>query len=184
MKTINMLALLLGILLIPGQVFSQFDAVQEVAPVDVATVLAEGALFLDVRETNEVEVLAYDLPDVMNLPLSELPDRLDELPRDRPIIVACRSGKRSTKAVALLSENDLTQLFHLTGGMIEWQAASLPVNETKRAAKTTSASPKQCCASKGAGKANEKSCCAKKTDAEPAKESCNRSEERRVGERV
>ncbi|WP_020567896.1 rhodanese-like domain-containing protein [Neolewinella persica] len=173
MKTINFLALLLGVLLLPGQAFAQYNAVQEVAPKAVATMLAEGALFVDVRETNEVEVLAYDLPDLISVPLSELPDRLAELPHNRPIVVAGRSGTRSLKAAALLSENNFTQLFNLTGGIIAWEAAGLPVRKMDRMRETMPAGKKQCCASTSATEETTgKSCCAGKTGAASEKASC------------
>lgn len=179
MKTINYLALLLGILLAPTQVFGQYNAVQEIAPDAVSKVLTEGALFVDVRETNEVEVLAYDLPDLINLPLSELPGRLAELPRNQPIIVAGRSGTRSQKAAALLLENDFTQVFNLTGGIIAWEAAALPVVKTKRTTGTTATGKMGCsgsaqsmsCGSKKTGE-TEKACCAKKGEEQAAKASC------------
>jgi len=172
MKTINFLALLLGILVLPSQAFGQNIAVQEVAPDAVAAVLTEGALFVDVRETNEVEVLAYDLPGLINVPLSELPDRLAELPLNRAIVVAGRSGKRSLKAAALLSENNFTQVFNLTGGIIAWEAAELPVTKTDRTTATMPAGKKQCCAPNGKEEPMGKSCCAKKTGAASAKASC------------
>lgn len=188
MQTIKMLALLLGILLVPGQIFSQYNAVQEIVPSDVATVLTEGAIFVDVRETNEVEVLAYDLPDLINLPLSELPGRLAELPRNQPIIVAGRSGTRSMKAAALLLENDFIQVFNLTGGIIAWEAAALPVMKTKRTTGTTATGKMGCSASTqsmscGAKKTGEteKSCCAKKGEEQSDKASCGGGSGKKAG---
>jgi rhodanese-related sulfurtransferase len=172
MKTIIFLALLLGILVLPSQTFGQNSAVQEVAPAAIANVLTEGALFVDVRETNEVEVLAYDLPGMINVPLSELPNRLAELPRNRPIVLAGRSGTRSLKAAALLSENDFTQLFNLTGGIIAWEAAELPVTKTDRTKATMPAGKKQCCASSAKEETAGKSCCADKAGAASEKASC------------
>lgn len=173
MKTIQVLALLFGVLLLPAQAFAQFgDGVQEVNPEGVAAMLAEGALFVDVRETNEVEVLAYDLPGVMSLPLSELPDRLAELSSEQPIILACRSGKRSLKAAQLLSENNFDQLFSLAGGIIAWEAAELPVKHATRDTEMMGKGKKQCCAGGKSGNSTEKACCSKKAEGKSAKASC------------
>lgn len=163
MKTIYFSALLFSALLLPGQIFGQLSTPEEVSPVAVMTMLGENALLVDVREVNEVEVLAYGVSGVVNLPLSELPDRLAELPRDRPIVLACRSGERSKKAAALLAQNSFTQLFILKGGIIAWEANVLPVEKTERAAEVPTGG-KQC----GSGGATGKSCGDKKAGAEAA----------------
>jgi hypothetical protein len=58
MKTINILTLSLFILLAPGQIFSQQNGGTEIAPNSVVAALVEGAIFVDVREANEVAILA------------------------------------------------------------------------------------------------------------------------------
>jgi rhodanese-related sulfurtransferase len=137
MKTINILTLSLFILLAPGQIFSQQNGGTEIAPNSVVAALVEGAIFVDVREANEVAILAYDVPGVINLPLSELPDRLAELPLDQPIVLACRSGKRSVQAANLLTLNNFSEVSSLAGGIIAWEAAGLPVQEKDRSTEAT-----------------------------------------------
>ena len=61
------------------------------------------------------------------IPLNELPSRLGELSKDKPLIVYCRSGNRSGQALKLLFKNGFKQAQHLEGGIIAWQAAGLPV---------------------------------------------------------
>lgn len=176
MKTINLFFILFSSLLLPALATAQSPAVEQVNSVDVAALLADGALFVDVREINEVEVLAYELPGVLNLPLSVLSDRLAELPQDRPVVLACRSGNRSGKAAALLAENGFTQLYNLTGGIIAWETAGLPVSKIDRAADlmSTPNTPKACCSAKGAGQGAAKSCCGSKAaGAEAEKSSCD-----------
>ena len=76
----------------------------EVAPAEVKARVARGesVFLLDVREPFEVEEWAY--PIGVNIPLGQLGDRLDEVPRDRTIVVACRSGHRSETAAKALSD--------------------------------------------------------------------------------
>ncbi len=69
----------------------------------------EKALFLDLRAKEEVEVLSFNFNfwkiKVVNIPIDELPDRLDELPKDSFIGTFCASGTRSAWAyVYLLSK--------------------------------------------------------------------------------
>ena len=81
--------------------------------------VVDGALVLDVREDNEWT--AGRAPGALHIPLSEVPDRLDTLAKDRLIVCVCRSGGRSSRAAIFLLE----QGFHavnLEGGMIAWRA--------------------------------------------------------------
>jgi adenylyltransferase/sulfurtransferase len=54
------------------------------------------------------------------LPLPELPQRFGELPKDREIIVHCKSGMRSAKAVQFLKEQGFKQVVNLQGGIAAW----------------------------------------------------------------
>lgn len=130
MKVIHFTALLLAIMILPScNTSNQSDKIKVISAEEVTAILAEGALLVDVREPDEVEALAYDLPDVTYLPLSELPKNLDKLPTDRPILLACHSGQRSIKAANLLSENGFKELYNLDGGIKGWQAAGQPVKQ-------------------------------------------------------
>jgi sulfur-carrier protein adenylyltransferase/sulfurtransferase len=73
---------------------------------------------LDVREPFEYEIARIEGSNL--IPLGELPDRLDELDRDRYTVVHCHSGARSAKAVQLLRRAGFTNVFNLEGGIDEW----------------------------------------------------------------
>ena len=75
---------------------------------------------LDVREPDEVAEWAY--PIGINIPLGELADRLDELPNDTTIVVACHVGGRSAMAAEALSKSGWTAE-NLTGGAVAWAAS-------------------------------------------------------------
>ncbi|MDO5712284.1 MAG: rhodanese-like domain-containing protein, partial [Micrococcales bacterium] len=62
-----------------------------------------------------------------HIPLGELESRRGELPQERPIVVACRSGARSARAVAFLRGQGY-DAFNLTGGMLAWQQGSRPMS--------------------------------------------------------
>ena len=83
------------------------------------------ALLVDVREVSEfAEVRAED---VVLLPMSTLPSRLEELPRDRELLFICRSGSRSGQVVAYLQANGWRDVANVAGGMLAWESAGLPV---------------------------------------------------------
>ncbi len=77
---------------------------------------AKGALVLDVRNLGERETLHIE--GSLHVPLDELRFRLDEVPRDRPIVVHCRSGYRSHLALRILKNNGFSDVRNLTGGMV------------------------------------------------------------------
>jgi rhodanese-related sulfurtransferase len=98
-------------------------AVREVDTTEAQALLEGGATLIDVREVAEWD--AGHSPTATLIPLSELPDHLDELPRDRVIVCACRSGARSMRAATFLQEQGFDTV-NLTGGMIAWHAEGLP----------------------------------------------------------
>jgi len=110
----------------------------------------EGTLIIDVREPDELKQLAYDAPNVVNIPLSNLESRAGEVPKDKLVVVACRSGNRSAQAIELLKAKGHTNIVNLDGGLYAWQEAGLPVKKGGAAAGA-------CCAG---GRTDAKNCTA------------------------
>lgn len=73
---------------------------------------------IDVREPSEFA--AGSIEGATLIPLGTLPDHLSEIPKDRRVVVYCRSGHRSARAAAFLLQNGYTQIENLTGGMMAW----------------------------------------------------------------
>jgi len=85
----------------------------------------DGALVLDVRE--ESEWITGHIDGATLIPLGELPNRLGELPRDRSILVVCRSGNRSAQGRDILLGAGFGSVTSLAGGMNDWITAGHPV---------------------------------------------------------
>ncbi|MGC2487027.1 MAG: rhodanese-like domain-containing protein [Acidimicrobiales bacterium] len=98
-------------------------SVREVSANEAADLLDGDAIMLDVRQESEWD--AGHAPMASLIPLPELPDHLDELPRDRLIICACRSGARSFRAATFLQQEGFDAV-NLSGGMMAWHADDLP----------------------------------------------------------
>lgn len=82
---------------------------------------------VDVRETFEYEMSNLDGE---NIPLGGLLIEVDKIATDKPVIMQCRSGKRSAAAVMQLEAQGFTNLYNLKGGILAWQAEfdpSMPV---------------------------------------------------------
>jgi len=73
---------------------------------------------IDVREPFEYEV--SNLKGV-NIPLSGIVIEADKIDRDKPVIIQCRSGKRSAQAVMLLEQQGFDNLANLKGGILAWK---------------------------------------------------------------
>ena len=79
---------------------------------------ADGVFILDVREPQEYQICS--IPGSMLIPLGDLPSRLHELAGRGEMIVHCKSGVRSAKAVKLLREAGFAQAKNLKGGILRW----------------------------------------------------------------
>jgi sulfur-carrier protein adenylyltransferase/sulfurtransferase len=98
----------------------------EATPQQAHDAVASGAaVLIDVREAWEWE--QQRVPGALLIPLSEVPQRLDEIPDDRDVFVHCRLGGRSAKAVEFLREHGRPRAINVVGGIEAWEAAGLPV---------------------------------------------------------
>lgn len=97
-----------------------------VDPRDAAHRTAGGATFLlDVREPDEYA--AARVSSAVLIPLADVAARLSEIPKDRDVIVMCRSGRRSGEAQKLLMQHGYTRVANLEGGILAWEDAGLDV---------------------------------------------------------
>jgi len=87
----------------------------------------EGALLVDVRERSEVAELAFDVPGIVNIPLSEFEQRFAELPRERELILVCAGGQRSLKAAYYLIYQGYPLVANMADGMAKWLRKGFPV---------------------------------------------------------
>jgi rhodanese-related sulfurtransferase len=96
------------------------EELPEVAPEEAIALVADGTLLVDVREQDEWD--AGHAPDARLVPLSQLQERVAELPDDTRFLVVCHSGMRSMRATAFLRSEGLDAV-NVTGGMVAWAAA-------------------------------------------------------------
>lgn len=86
-----------------------------------------GYQILDVR-TPEEYAEGYIAGSVL-IPVSELEKRLDELEKELPVIVYCRSGNRSTQASEILKKAGFKEIYNVLGGITDWSAKGYPVEK-------------------------------------------------------
>ncbi|WP_207956229.1 rhodanese-like domain-containing protein [Rubrobacter marinus] len=105
------------------QSFSE-DAFQEIFPEEVERWRQRGARIVDVRERWEYE--GGHLPGARNVPLGELPERVEEL-RGSPVVLVCASGNRSEGAARFLSRSGFGEVANLLGGTAGWAQRGRPL---------------------------------------------------------
>lgn len=107
--------------------FQQLQAAEGVDVKQAQSMNKQGALLLDVREPDEYS--AIHAPNAKLIPLGQLNSRLQEIAsyKDKPIMVMCRSGRRSAQAVSLLRDAGYSQVSNVKGGILSWEGEGLEV---------------------------------------------------------
>jgi glyoxylase-like metal-dependent hydrolase (beta-lactamase superfamily II)/rhodanese-related sulfurtransferase len=109
-----------------GPVRQSYAGLLEIDPEWVAEHLGEVHV-LDVRQPEEVNEQLGRIAAAQLIPLSELKDRLAEIPKDKPVIPVCHAGMRSGQATVILRGAGFPHVANLRGGMLLWQQMGLPV---------------------------------------------------------
>jgi len=84
-------------------------------------------VLIDVREPSEYA--AGHIPGVKLIPLGTLPGRVNEIPRDKFVVMTCRSGHRSSQATKFLRDQGFDNVHNMMGGISAWKQAGLPVEK-------------------------------------------------------
>ena len=77
-----------------------------------------GPVVVDVREKWELDTAS--IPEVLHIPMAEIPSRIGELDASQEIVVMCRSGGRSMQVAQFLARNGFRSVANLTGGILAW----------------------------------------------------------------
>jgi len=86
---------------------------------------AEDVLLVDIR--TPAEIAQGMIPDALQLPMHLIPIRVSEIPKDRDVVIYCRSGARSYQACAYLMQQGYNRVLNLRGGIIAWARHGLPI---------------------------------------------------------
>ena len=100
--------------------------VEESDVADAAAAVDGGALLVDVRE--DFEWRAGHARGAVHLPMTQVPARIDELPRDSPIYLICATGNRSGRVAEYLTSNGFARPINVRGGTVAWRRAGLPID--------------------------------------------------------
>jgi rhodanese-related sulfurtransferase len=99
---------------------------KQICPTTTMGKVQEGALIVDVRNQSEVAEVSFDVPNYMNIPLNELENRINEIPKDTEIVMVCRSGERSLKTTYFLMNAGYENVYNMRDGIIKWATKRFP----------------------------------------------------------
>ena len=89
---------------------------RQVRETEVRGLVESGAFIIDVRAKDEYEL--SHIVNAINIPLSEIRDRLDEIPTDKPVYLHCRSAQRSYNALLALQNSGFDNVYNISGGFM------------------------------------------------------------------
>ncbi|MFN3841058.1 MAG: rhodanese-like domain-containing protein [Cyclobacteriaceae bacterium] len=138
----------------------------EICPTTTQGRVKAGALLVDVRERDEVAQLAYDVPNIVNIPLSEFEARYHELPKDKELIMVCRGGGRSLKATYFLMNQGYKNVVNMQHGIIRWVQRGFPTKGDTNSVLVKNESA-GCCGTPAAAATSSSCCDAPNSDGSP-----------------
>nr|WP_315142810.1 rhodanese-like domain-containing protein [uncultured Flavobacterium sp.] len=100
--------------------------VKEICPTTTQDWVKNGALLVDVREVDEVAQLAYDVPNIINIPLTVFEENFTKIPKDKDVVLVCKSGARSLRAAGFLVNHGYDKVVNMKHGMIRWVQKGFP----------------------------------------------------------
>ena len=105
---------------------AKVERVAQASAKSIAARVSNGEVtVVDVRNASEWE--HGHLPGALHIPVGYLADRISEIRRDRPVVVQCQGGTRSSIAASVLLAHGVGDVINLRGGYDEWTRESLPV---------------------------------------------------------
>jgi rhodanese-related sulfurtransferase len=110
----------------------------------------ESAYVLDVRSPEEYA--SGHVPGAVNIPYDQMASRIAEVPKDRDVVLYCRTGRRAGIAAEVLAGQGYTRLQHLEGDIVAWVEKGRPV--------ATPLDPSACVAALTAGQPAQRACAA------------------------
>lgn len=102
-----------------------YPGVQDVDPKEVHRQI-KNVICIDVRQPEEFRGELGHIPGAKLIVLDTLDSNLDQVPKNQPVVLICRSGSRSARAAAFLMNEGWKQVFNMKGGMILWNELHLP----------------------------------------------------------
>ena len=118
------------VLIVKMELESRFSGISQLNPSEAVRLMNnDNVVVLDVRESNEFG--GGHINQARHIPMSALKKRISELEKDksRPVLTYCRSGSRSNYACKVLKKAGFENVYNLSGGIMNWSSANLPLTK-------------------------------------------------------
>ena len=99
---------------------------KQICPTTTLGKVNDGALIVDVRNKDEVATVTFDVPNYINIPLNELENRINEIPKDKEIVMVCQSGERSLRTTYFLMNAGYENVYNMRDGIEKWALKGFP----------------------------------------------------------
>lgn len=111
-----------------GYTQGEFETVPQITAAEAKALWEKGeAAILDVRGADEY--LAGHVPGAQNIHAGRVMNNLNRIPKDKPVVVHCLGGDRSSTAISALLSTGFHNLINLTGGIRAWQQEGFPLEK-------------------------------------------------------
>jgi glyoxylase-like metal-dependent hydrolase (beta-lactamase superfamily II)/rhodanese-related sulfurtransferase len=108
-----------------GPVVTTYAGIPEIAPEWVAHHRKQVHV-LDVRSAPEFDGELGHIAEAQLVPLDDLRARVSEVPKDKPVVVVCQTGRRAAMGAVILARAGYSRVANLSGGMVRWRELGLP----------------------------------------------------------
>ncbi|NWF39685.1 rhodanese-like domain-containing protein [Mariprofundus sp. NF] len=119
------IALLVGWMLWQRVIWPKMSGVKSLSAADYMQLRNREHTLVDVRQLGEWQ--AGHATTAVHIPLGEVSERMQEVPKDKIVVVICASGTRSSMAATAFANADYREVYNFSGGMGAWRSAGLPV---------------------------------------------------------
>ncbi|MFN3783419.1 MAG: rhodanese-like domain-containing protein [Spirosomataceae bacterium] len=106
---------------------SYAQEMRAVTPQEASMMANRNTLVIDLRTPVEFAEKTFDVKKGIHIPIEDFEERLATIPKNRSIVLACRTGNKSKKAYEILEKNGFTKMVYLEGGIVAWSDAGLAV---------------------------------------------------------
>ena len=107
------------------------NGILNLSPTETIEICKKGGIIVDVREEYLNRYKMFDVEEIIFCPQSILEENLNQLPTDKPLIIADSTGIHSKEAMQVLEEKGFKNIANMAGGMVEWERDGLPIKEDK-----------------------------------------------------
>jgi rhodanese-related sulfurtransferase len=131
-RTMLGLVLALAVLVTACSSGSDTETIELVSPEQAAQVIEDdpaGLVILDIRTPEEYDEARIDGAVNIDYYDTDFVDQLDTLDKDRPYVMYCRSGNRSSDAITTMKDLGFSEVYEIDGGIVNWAESGYPIVE-------------------------------------------------------